>query len=198
MSGGADPVLTVAVSDTTPGGNTDPDPDKYTRYTLADPDSGVSVTGNFTAGSTLTVTEKALHPAGTCAACDEIRSTGGWVALYDVSITGQHSGNIELRLPVDSKYNGQSMSVWHCKRGHVEKLSGTAKDGIVAITVSSLSPFAVFATNTTVDTPDEDVDVPQTGDNSNPWLWLSLMILALALMGFAGWQYIKRSRAASR
>ncbi|MDL2238423.1 InlB B-repeat-containing protein, partial [Christensenellaceae bacterium OttesenSCG-928-K19] len=173
---------------------TDPDPDPGPTYeyrTITDPATGVSVTGYFTPGTRLKVTEKALHPAGTCAACDEIRASGGWAALYDVSITGQHSGNIELRLPVDSSYNGQSMSVWHCKRGHVEKLSGTAKDGVVSITVSSLSPFAVFAANdknnpNTGGLPDDaDVDVPQTGDSSNVGGWLALLAVSLLLMGLA-------------
>lgn len=168
----------------------------YEYRTLRHTATGITLTGYFTSDAELVVTENALHATGTCAACDEIRAQGGWVCLYDVSITGSHSGNMDLSLPVDSGYNGQSMSVWHCKRNHVEKLSGTAQNGAVVVTVSSLSPFAVFATDN--HNPDTGIPVPQTGDNSNMGGWLALLTASLLLAGFAAWQLVKRRTAARR
>lgn len=163
----------------------DPAP-TYEHRTLTDPTTGVSVTGSFTPDASLVVTKNALHVAGTCAACDEIRAKGGRIALYDISITGGHSGNIELSLPVGEGYNGQKVEVWHCKADHVEKVTLTVKDGKATGTFSSLSPFAVFAT-------DSGGSTPQTGDDSNMGLWVALLIVsALALAGLGAWQLIRR------
>lgn len=194
---------TVTATYKTDGGNNGSDPGPgpapgptYEYRTLRHTATGIALTGYFTPGTSLNVTEKALHSQGSCAACDEIRAQGGWVCLYDVSITGSHNGSMDLSLPVDSSYNGQSMSVWHCKRNHVEKLSGTAQNGAVVVTVSSLSPFAVFATDN--HNPDTGIPVPQTGDNSNMGGWLALLTASLLLAGFAAWQLVKRRTAARR
>ena len=152
----------------------------YEYRTLRDEATGATLTGWFTPGTTLNVTKNALHAKGTCVACDEIRAVGNRVALYDVTITGSHNGNVELALPVPSGYNGQQMQVWHCKVDQVEKMTLTAKDGYVTGTFSSLSPFAVFATKSGGQT------APQTGDSSNLALWVVLGVLGLCGLALCG------------
>jgi len=93
--------------------NPQPDPDPspaYTRQILKDETTGVTLSGWFTAGTSLVIIPKVLHEKGACDACDEIRAAGSWVSLYDVTITGgSHNGNMELTLLVPSGYNGQQM-----------------------------------------------------------------------------------------
>lgn len=166
-----------------------PDPGPTYEYcTLRDEATGVTLTGWFTPGTTLNVTKNALHAQGSCAARDEIRAAGNREALYDVSITGSHNGNVELALPVPSGYNGQHMQVWHCKVDQVEKMTLTAKDGYVTGIFSSLSPFAVFAIRSGGQT------APQTGDNSNLALWIALGALALSGLGGLLWRRRKAIR----
>ena len=150
----------------------------YQYRTLRHEATGVTLTGWFTPGTTLSVTQNTLHTEGTCTACDEIRAADERVVLYDVSISGGQRGSVELAIPVPSEYNGRQMSVWHCKSDHVEILTFTASGGGVTGTFSSLSPFAVFATESGGQT------APQTGDSSNLPVWVGLGALALA--GLAG------------
>lgn len=184
-----DYVVTVTAGSAAPGPGR-PDP-AYTHQTLTDKATGVTLSGWFTEGTSLVVTPKALHEKGACDACDEIRAAGSWVSLYDVMIIGgSHNGNMELTLPVPSGYNGQQMQVWHCKRSHVEKLTGTVRNNAVTITVSSLSPFGVTKLYT-------GLGIPKTGDGSNLGLWTAMLAISLLTGGFAVVQLVRKRRALS-
>ncbi|MDL2238330.1 MobA/MobL family protein, partial [Christensenellaceae bacterium OttesenSCG-928-K19] len=111
---------------------TDTDPNKpHTYQTLQHDGTGVIVKANAASNAVLVVTQGALHDEGTCPACDSIRRSTNMIALYDISIQGDYSGNIEVSIPVPSAYNGQTVVVRHCKGSQVEEVVLTVQDGYV-------------------------------------------------------------------
>ena len=121
------------------------DPTYYER-TLMDPPTGVAVSGQMTGSATLTVRNQGLHAAGTCAACDEIRArqaAGELIILYDISVNGDYTGSLEVSIPVDAKYNGQTVTILHCRNGVLESINVTVANGMAKGMFTSLSPFAV-------------------------------------------------------
>ncbi|HNW04506.1 MAG TPA: GLUG motif-containing protein [Oscillospiraceae bacterium] len=139
----------------------------YISRTLIDKASGVSVSGTIREDADLTVTDTILHTAGSCAACDEIRSriaNGDLLALLckDISLSKNFHGSLTVTLPVGSRHNGERVTILHCDGGTLETFTATVKNGKVTFSVTSLSPFAVFAAS---DAPEENPDtgVPAAG-----------------------------------
>lgn len=119
----------------------------YKPGTLNDPDSGVTVKGNFTVDAVLRVGELQLHPEG-CPACDKIREwqkTHEVAATYDISLaSGSYRGDVEVSIPVDEKYNGQELTIHHCNNHTLETRTLTVQNGMATGTFGGLSPFGVF------------------------------------------------------
>lgn len=197
-NGGTNTTASDAVSftvDPKNGGGGVPDPAAYTSQTLTDPATGVTVTGSFLPNARLTVTPKALHAAGACAACDSIRAeqkAGNVLALYDISVSTGHSGSVEISIPVGSKYSGKILTMLHCKNGTLEEREMTVQSGTATGSFTSFSPFAVLKTASNASL----LSVPKTGDSSNMGPWLMLMGASLALSGLAAWRLRKKRGAA--
>ena len=182
----------------------------YTMRTITDSATGVSATGLFTNDATLAVQRNGLHAAGTCAACDVIRAAGqNAVYFMDYNIAlgaGQHSGAINLDIPVDSAYNGQSIRLMLCDGNVLNEQTLTVSGGIASTSVTALSPLAVVVeqrnsgsngsnggngsnagngsgsepqTSTGTNEKAQTTQSPQTGDTSNIWLWILLAGIAL-------------------
>lgn len=114
-------------------------------HTLTDP-TGVTVTGKMTASSRLIVRERVLHAEGACPACDEIRArmaAGELIVLYDISISGWYTGELEVSIPVGEQYNGQTVTILHCKNDVTESVTCVVQNGVAKGTFKKLSPFAV-------------------------------------------------------
>lgn len=124
--------------------------EKNVPQTLTDSDAGVTVKGDFTSGAAISVKEAVLHEEGACKVCDEIRArqkAGELIVLYDISLTsGINSGEMEIAIPVDEKYNGQTVILLHCMDKEEERLEVKVENGLVKFTTKSLSPFAVLDT----------------------------------------------------
>ena len=75
-----------------------------------------------------------------------------------------------MTFPVGSRYNGQTISLYHCVDGSLEVVSAIVENGWVRFTVDSLSPFAVVQT----------LFIPNTGDKTTK---VSYFLLVLSVSG---------------
>ena len=160
------------------GGSSSP---AYILRTLTDNATGVSVSGRINRRAALTVRDIALHPAGTCAACDAIRARMDDlddILLFsgDISLSKGFTGQLTVAIPVGGAYNGATATLLHCKNGRLETLTATVENGEAVFTVGSLSPFAVFAA------PQVLPDIPKTGGRGLPIGVVLLTLCALAVV----------------
>lgn len=158
----------------------------YSSTSIRDEYTGVRVTGSLSASAKLDVREDSgLHGAGRCGACDEIRKqvdAGKVVALYDVTLTGgdpAFEGQLRVRLPVGSKYEDETMKIYHCDGGTLETRSDRVLGGAVETRARSLSPFAVVGK---AGSGGGGANIPKTGDGASAFGWL---LLALGTAGTA-------------
>lgn len=138
----------------------------YSERTLSDTHTGVTVTGEMTADAALSVTQSQLHPAGACAACDELRAqnaAGELVLLLDISVSGGYRGDMAVSIPVGAQYDGETVAVLCCVDGALAQKSACVKDGVVSISLGSLGVVAVAKPGVT--------PVPDTGDTGAPLVW---------------------------
>lgn len=121
----------------------------YTYRTLTDPDTGVSVSGYFTANAALRVRGDGLHPEDECEACDGIRArqaAGELLVLHNIGLSaGRYTGMLEVAIPVGEAYEGQTVLVLHCKNEVLESRSLVVQDGVVKDRFNRLSFFGVAA-----------------------------------------------------
>jgi hypothetical protein len=164
---------------TTPPDDNDPD---YIPRTLTDPATGITVSGSLIHKSAaLAIGSMALHAERTCAACDAIRqrmADDDFLLLIgkDISLSYGFQGSLTITFPVGSAYNGDTVTILHCANGTLQTYTATVKDGKATFTVTSLSPFAVFAATDVLD------NIPKTGDGGGFPLGLGLS--ALGVLGF--------------
>ena len=122
----------------------------------------------------MSVQSQGLHAKGYCVACDEIRArqaAGELIIICDISVSGGYTGNLEVSIPVNAMYNGQTVTILHCRNGILESINVTVSNGMARGIFSSLSPFAVAQARS--------ISLPRTGDVSNP---RAVLLLALALL----------------
>jgi LPXTG-motif cell wall-anchored protein len=173
---------------TSSGGGSDPD-DPYIFRTLTDSATGIIVSGYIHRDAALTVKNTVLHAAGTCAACDAIRARmtdSDFITLADkdISLSLGFTGSLTVTIPVGAQYNGETVTILHCANGTLKTYTATVQDGKATFTVTSLSPFAVFAD------ADELDNIPKTGDGGGFPLWLGLM--SLGTLGGCLWLLLRR------
>ena len=165
---------------TASGGNTGSIP--QTGTTVADTKTGVSATGAIPSNAVLTVSELTLPAKGQNAAADAIRKEmgrGDTVVLVakDIKLSTSFSGKITVTLPIDAKYNGQTVVILHDNNGKLERYTAIVQNGKVSIEVTSLSPFVVLLYK-------GGATVPNTGDAPSQ-IGALLMVLAAAGTVFA-------------
>lgn len=168
----------------------------YTRQTLSDP-SGVTVSGQFTSGARMSVKEIALHDKGTCDACDDIRQRqekGELIVSFDIRLaSGKYTGDLVVEIPVGGQYNGQTISLLHCKGKNLESPSAKVANGMAKGTFSGLSPFAAAKAGMDAGPQKGSAASLPTGDFTHPVHWLVLMLASLA--GGSGIIVIRKRRA---
>ena len=73
-------------------------------------------------------------------------ASGGLILLWDVSLAkGGYSGGVEARLPAGAKYNGQAVTLLHCRNNMLESQSALVGNGVASGMFGGFSPFAVAA-----------------------------------------------------
>ena len=153
--------------------------------TLSDSKTGIEVSGNISEGAVLTVGDMTL---GADAASKTIRqwmNDGHHVFLagWDISLSGSFTGELTISLPVGVRYNGRKVTILHAKNdGTLGSYTATVKGGKAVFSVTSLSPFAVFA--------GENGYSPGTGDDSVSWIWW--LLLGSSAAGIGGLAIFRR------
>ena len=154
------------------GGTTAP---TYRDETLSA--EGVTLSGSSVhKDAHLTVAEDALHDAESCGYCGQIRqwqAEGRVLAIYDVSLSRGFRGSVTLTFPVPESYNGRMLSVVHCLKDRMDTYEVTASDGIVRVTVDSLSPFVILCDPADPENPDKPAttELPFTDVASADWYY---------------------------
>ena len=154
---------------------TEPGPDDDAPYifrTLTDGATGTTVSGIIHRDAALTVNNTVLHAAGTCAACDAIRSRmadSNFITLIDkdISLSLGFRDSLTITIPVGTPYNGETVTILHCANGTPETFAVMVEDGKATFTVTGLSPFAVFVQAPNYDLPSVVTNsVPEVSDTS--------------------------------
>jgi hypothetical protein len=119
--------------------------------TVTDSPTGISIGGGINETAQLTVTPLAKDSTeyrALVAAMDNGGQGKALIFAFDISLEpggpGQtYLGELTLALPVGAGYNGQTLMLLHYVNGTVEKYPGVAANGLLNVTVTHLSPFAV-------------------------------------------------------
>lgn len=101
----------------------------------------------------LTVSESPSHAVGLCKACDEIRSLmseGKLIKAYEISLEGKYQGELIVSFPIDPKYNGKTIMLYHYAEEGREEQPVMVGNGKIEGKVKSLSPFAIVQLNEAV------------------------------------------------
>ena len=137
----------------TPTPTPDPEPSDKT-VTLTYQNYPISVTGKLSGYELRLVGLKAADDS-VKRMQNKISTKEALIRLYDVKLylNGEEvdwDEQITVNFQVGDKYNGKKLTVLHDVDGSIEKLKGTASDGILSVTADSLSPFGVVVTASTV------------------------------------------------
>lgn len=119
----------------------------YSSRTLTDNDTGISVSGKIDGGAVLSINELSLDDSGACDAIRQRMNDDDYMLLLgkDISLSGDFTGALTITIPVGARYNGQTLTILHCAGGVLETYTATVTNGKAVCSVTSLSPFAVFA-----------------------------------------------------
>ena len=105
----------------------------FSGLTIVDKYTSVSVSGYLAEGADLTVSElpKAGNTYKTLAAS---ASWGKIIKGYDISVSGGHDGSLSIVIPMDSKYEGKSITVYQSLTlGGISKYEATVTDGKITV-----------------------------------------------------------------
>lgn len=105
----------------------------FSSLTIVDKHTSVSVSGYLAEGADLTVSElpKAGNTYKTLAAS---ASWGKIIKGYDISVSGGHDGSLSIVIPVDSQYEGKSITVYQSLTlGGISKYEATVTDGKITV-----------------------------------------------------------------
>ncbi len=137
--------------------------------TLKDSETGIEVTGNLSEGAVLSINEFTLNQSSPLTSFKQWLNDEDYVPLLgvNISLSGSFTGALTIAIPVGTQYNGKTITIVHLRNdAKVETFTPTVADGKATFTVTSLSPFAVFAeVSYNLD------DIPKVGDNSTAWIW---------------------------
>jgi hypothetical protein len=127
--------------------------------TLKDKASGVTVSGYIHKNSVLSVLVSEQGSEGYKAFLNAYNADRQeMIFAYDISLkkgpSRSYKGELEISFPVGEQYNGQTLTLLHYINGAVEKQTGIVRNGVLSVTVTQLSPFAVLKYNQITGLPD--------------------------------------------
>ncbi len=174
--------VSVTVKAAAPSTPPSSEPTHRTR-TLTDTPTGLAVSGALSKGATLRVnsftpardtTDPAL--AAMSARMDSLTDTLLFCA--DITVSGSYSGPLTLSFEVGEQYNGQTVTLLHAKNGKLTTYTTVVKNGIATFTVTSLSPFALFAPVTAIDA----IGIPKTGDGGMRYEAIAVLCMGMVAL----------------
>jgi LPXTG-motif cell wall-anchored protein len=116
--------------------------------TLTDSATGIAVSGDMSGTAALTVDDMTLGSSAGDIAISQRQSDDRYIFLIgrNISLSGSFTGSLTVTLPVGTQYNGETVEILHTKQdGSLETITAVVANGKVTFSVTSLSPFAVFA-----------------------------------------------------
>ena len=141
-----DHTISAAFRYTGAGDGDDGEPEYIARRLTHGP-SGIMVEGKgIHRNAQLIVTLLSLHPDDP--ACNAIRramAAGQLVKGFNIELTQGFQGELTISVPMDSRYNGQTLTILHCVNGRLESIDVTVVGGLALFTVTELSPFALVS-----------------------------------------------------
>lgn len=178
--------------------------------------SGTPSGPNVPEGSTVELGAEAVTSGGAYEALTA-KVSGVLAGVFEVNLTVDGKpvhdgfGTIEVTFPVDAKYNGHWVTVWHRHSdGTITGDKVVARDGKVTATITDLSTFALEVGElATAETTEEEggseatepasgsadsAALAKTGDSPLGFAAAGLAAVALAAVGFAGYRCRKSAR----
>lgn len=126
----------------------------YYYRVLTDKATGITVTGNqINSNAVLTVKPDTLHQGGD-SGCDILRTAqvaGRVLSFCDISLSHGFLGNVTVTISVEGR-DGQALTAVHCVGGNLALVNVIVENGMVTVTVDSLSPIALLNNIYTLDT----------------------------------------------
>jgi hypothetical protein len=121
--------------------------DAYIPRMLTDSATGISVSGMIRRYAALTVNDMTLGDDPACNTIRQRMNDDDYALLLgkEISLSQGFTGTLTITMPVGAQYNGQTVTILHCTGGTLETYTATVTDGKAVFSVTSLSPFAVFA-----------------------------------------------------
>ena len=176
--------LNVSVSVTVNAAAAPSTPPAFSTRTLTDTPTGLAVSGALSRGATLRVNSFTPARDTTDPALAAIRSRldsleDTLVFCADITVSGNYSGPLTLSFEVGEQYNGQTVTLLHAKNGKLMTYTAVVKNGTATFTVTSLSPFALFAPVNVIDA----VGIPKTGDEGARYVAIAVLVMAALAVG---------------
>ena len=177
------------------GGSQDP---TYIPRTLTDNITGITVFGALSGSATLHVNSFTPPRNTTDPALAAIRArmdgtTDKLIFCADITVSGNYSGPLTLSFEVGEQYNGQTVTLLHVKNGKLMTYTAVVKNGTATFTVTSLSPFALFAPVNVIDA----VGIPKTGDDGVRYVEIAVLGMLALIAGMTvvhtRWTYKRES-----
>lgn len=140
---------------------------------IHDETSKIKLSGSLLEGSSLKI-ENSISDKAKKAFKEQMKQ-GKLLAVYDVSLNKEDAfeGTLTLTFPVDIKYNGEMLQVYHYVNDKVEVHNVTAHDGFVSISVDHLSPFALIDTKEyAIEESATFMSGSQTQDSETRYVWI--------------------------
>lgn len=178
--------------------------------------SGVTAMGvlsgaNIPKDATVTVSADAVTSGAAFDELDASLGNGVLAGIFEVNmiVNGQQVhdrfGSLTVTFPVDTKYNGHWVTVWHRHNdGSITSERAIAENGAVAVTVTDLSTFALeigelaegAATPVSLDTTSssDSSTLAKTGDTAPVLAFGGFALAALGAVAFAGYRTRKSAR----
>lgn len=120
----------------------------FEQRILHDRDKGVLVEGRrIRSDAELTVKVDGLHKIANCQVCDVIRQMRidkQVLSVYDISLSRSFKSRVTVTFIVGGQFNGQKLTIVHCKDREWETVDAEVKHGQVSIVTDQLSVFAVL------------------------------------------------------
>ncbi len=109
--------------------------------TLIHEPTGIQVSGYISAEAYLMVTDQPEHED--CAVCRYLMNleASRLLGRYNIRIAGRYFGTLTVRIPVDTRYNGQKITVAYCCQGTLMAMHLLVEDGYVTFATDRLHTY---------------------------------------------------------